>query len=60
MFKRKDSGLWWMSVRINGRKVQKSLDTKDRALAKDIEAKIRVNIKEGKYFDQPIGSEKKL
>jgi site-specific recombinase XerD len=58
MYKRGDSSLYWMSVSIKGRKVQKSLETKDRELAKDIEAKIRVQIKEGKYFDQPIGNEK--
>jgi len=58
MYKGRDSSLWWMSVRCNGKRVQKSLETSDKRLAKDIEAKIRVSIKEGKYFDQPIGSKK--
>ena len=58
MFKRKDSGLWWMSFRHNGKKVQKSLETSDKKLAKEIEAKIRVEVKEEKYFDKLIGRNK--
>jgi integrase len=58
MFKRKDSDLWWISFRHNGRKVQKSLETSDKKLARDIEAKIRIEIKEEKYFDKPLGHNK--
>lgn len=58
MFKRKDSGLWWMSVRLNGRRIQKSLETSDKKLAKAIEAKVRTEIVEGSYFEKPIGREK--
>jgi integrase len=58
MFKRKDSGLWWMSIRHNGRKIQKSLETSDRKLAKTIEAKIITDIVKGKYYEKPIGNDK--
>jgi integrase len=57
MFKRKDSDLWWISFRHNGRKVQKSLETSDKKLAKAIEAKIRTDIVQGKYYEKPIGND---
>ena len=56
MFKR--SGVWWTCIRHNGRKIQKSLETHDRKLAKAIEAKIRTDIIERKYYEKPIGREK--
>ena len=56
MFKR--SGVWWTCIRRNGRKIQKSLETSDKKLAKSIEAKIRTEIVEGKYYDKPIGRDK--
>ena len=56
MFKR--SGVWWTCIRHNGRKIQKSLETSDRKLAKLIEAKIRTEVVEGKYYEKPIGSKK--
>ncbi len=56
MFKR--SGVWWTCIRHNGRKIQKSLETSDKGLAKDIEAKIRTEIVEEKYYDKPIGHNK--
>ncbi len=56
MFKR--SGVWWTCIRHNGRKVQKSLETPDRRLAKAIEAKVRTELVEGNYFDKPIGRDK--
>jgi integrase len=58
MFKRKDSGVWWMSIRHNGKKIQKSLETSDRKLAKAIEAKIRTELVEGSYFEKLIGRDK--
>ena len=58
MFKRKDSGLWWMSIRHNGRRIQKSLETSDKKLAKAIEAKIISDIVKGKYYEKPIGNDK--
>ncbi len=56
MFKR--SGVWWTCIRHNGRKIQKSLETADKKLARAIEAKIRIEIIEGSYFEKLIGSSK--
>ncbi|MHC4269748.1 MAG: tyrosine-type recombinase/integrase [Planctomycetota bacterium] len=56
MFKR--SGVWWTCIRHNGVKIQKSLDTSDRKLAKAIEAKVRTEIIEGSYFEKLIGRNK--
>ncbi len=56
MFKRSD--VWWTCIRHNGKKIQKSLETSDRKLAKSIEAKIRTEIVEGKYLEKPIGKDK--
>ncbi len=56
MFKR--SGVWWMCIRKNGRKIQKSLETSDKELAKDIEAEVRTEIVKGKYYEKPIGDGK--
>jgi integrase len=51
MFKR--GGVWWTCIKQDGRKIQKSLETADKKLAQSIEAKIRVEIIEGKYFNKP-------
>ncbi len=56
MFKRSD--VWWTCIRHNGKKIQKSLETSDRKLAKAIEAKVRTEIIEGKYYEKPIGRNK--
>ncbi|MCR4289888.1 MAG: hypothetical protein NUV86_06480, partial [Candidatus Scalindua sp.] len=56
MFKR--AGVWWTCIRHNGRKIQKSLETSDRKLAKAIEAKVRTEIVEGSYFEKLIGRNK--
>ena len=51
MFKR--SGVWWTCIRYKGKKIQKSLETSDKRLARAIDAKIRAEIVEGKYFEKP-------
>ena len=56
MFKR--SGVWWTCIRHNGKKIQKSLETSDRKLAKAIEAKVKTEIVEGTYFEKLIGRNK--
>ena len=56
MFKR--AGVFWCCIRHNGKKIQKSLETSDRKLAKAIEAKVRTEIVEGSYFEKPIGQNK--
>jgi len=56
MFKR--SGVWWTCIRHNGKKIQKSLKTPDRKLAKAIEAKVKTEIVEGSFFEKLVGSNK--
>ncbi len=56
MFKR--AGVFWCCITHNGRKIQKSLKTRDKKLAKDIEAKLRTTIVEGTFFEKPIGNNK--
>ena len=55
---KRSGGVWWTCIRHNGKKVQKSLKTDDRRLAQAIEAKIRAEIAEGKFFDKPVGQSK--
>jgi len=57
MFKR-SGGIWWTSIRHNGKRIQKSLETSDRKLAKAIEAKVKTEIVEGTYFEKLIGRKK--
>lgn len=56
MFKR--GGVWWTCIRYKGRKIQKSLETLDKRMAQAIEAKIRTQLVEGKFFEAPEGKEK--
>lgn len=56
MFKRGD--IWWICIRFKGRKVQKSLETSDKRLAQQIEAKLKVGLLEGKHFNRPNGNGK--
>ena len=56
MFKR--SGVWWTCIRHKGRKIQKSLETTDKKLAQAVEAKIRTQLVEGKFFNLPDGKDK--
>jgi len=56
VFKR--AGVYWCCIRHNGRKIQKSLETADKQLARAIEAKIRTEIVEGCYFEKLVGRNK--
>ncbi len=56
MFKR--GGVWWTCIRYRGKKIQRSLETTDKKLAQAIEAKVRTEIIEGKYFEKSIGDSK--
>ena len=58
MFKR--SGVWWACIRYKGRKIQRSLETSDKKLAKAIEGKIKIQLVEHKYIDKPVGEDKKV
>ncbi|WKZ15475.1 MAG: tyrosine-type recombinase/integrase [Candidatus Jettenia caeni] len=56
MYKR--SGVWWTSITYEGKRIWKSLETSDKKLAQAIEAKIRTEIVEGRYFEKTIGNNK--
>jgi integrase len=43
--------VWWMSFTHNGQQIRRSTETSDRRLAEAIEAKIKVKIIEGRYFE---------
>lgn len=43
--------IWWMSFTYDGRRVRRSTDTSDKRLAESILAKVRVQIVEGKFFE---------
>ncbi len=47
---KRSNGIWHTCIRHNGKRIQKSLETSDRKLAKAIEAKVRTEIVEGSYF----------
>ena len=54
MFKR--DNIWWACFRVDGTKIRRSLGTSNKKLAKAVEAKIKVEIVEGKYFTKPKGT----
>lgn len=56
MFKR--GGVWWTSITYKGKRFRKSLDTPDKKFAQALEAKLRVEVIEGKYFEKSIGEYK--
>ena len=56
MFKR--GGVYWTSISYKGKRIRKSLETADKKLAQSIEAKIKTEIVEGKYFEKPVGDNK--
>lgn len=56
MFRR--GGVYWTSISYKGKRIRKSLETADKKLAQSIEAKIKTEIVEGKYFEKPVGNNK--
>ncbi|MBT7349795.1 hypothetical protein HN803_03285, partial [candidate division WWE3 bacterium] len=55
MYKRKGSDVWRIYIRHDGKKIQKSLKTSNKKLAKTIEAKLLAEIVEGTYYEKLIG-----
>ncbi len=55
---KRSNGIWHTCIRHNGKRIQKSLETSDRKLAKAIEAKVKTEIVEGTYFEKLIGRNK--
>ena len=58
MYKRKGSDIWRINIRHDGKKIQKSLKTSNKKLAKTIEAKLLAEIVEGTYYEKLIGRKK--
>lgn len=54
----KQGSIWWTSISYKGKRIRKSLETTDKKLAQAIEAKIRTEIIEGRYFEKYIGENK--
>lgn len=47
----KRGGVWWMRLAVGGRKIRRTTGTADRKLAGRIEAKVKTEIVEGRWFD---------
>ncbi len=58
MYKRKGSIYWWMCIRHNGGRIQKSLGTANKKSAQKIKDKIKTQINEGNYFEKLAGHNK--
>ena len=58
MYRRKGSDIWRTYIRHDGKRIQKSLKTSNKKLAKAIEAKVKTEIVEGTYFEKLIGRKK--
>jgi hypothetical protein len=58
MFKR--GNVWWTCLMVDGHRVQRSLETTNKKLAEKIEAKLKLDIAEGKYLDKLPGETKTL
>jgi hypothetical protein len=52
LYKRKD--IWWMDVRINGRRKRLSTGTKNKKLAESCYAKMVMDIQTGKWFPNDV------
>ena len=44
--------VWWMDYTYQGRRLRRSLETENRRLAKNIEAKVKTQLIEGKWFEK--------
>jgi len=51
LYKRKDSPIWWISLNSKGERTRLPTGTANKKLAQDIEAKLRTEIIEGRYFE---------
>ena len=54
----KRSGVWYTCIRHNGKKIQRSLKTSNKASALVREAKVRKDIVDGNYFEKDVGHKK--
>ena len=45
--------VWWMSFTYEGKRIRRSTETSDKRLAEAIHAKVRVQLVEGKFLENP-------
>jgi integrase len=50
--------VWWMRFTYKGRQIRKPTETTDKKMAERIYHKVMTQVAEGKWFDQPFGSDK--
>ena len=50
LFRRKDSSVWWMSFKANGKRYRVSTQTEDKDLAKRIFKSVEGKVAEGRWF----------
>lgn len=51
LYRRKDSNIWWMSIKAGKRRIRQSTGTENKKLAEKIYAKIVTEIQEDRYFE---------
>ena len=44
LYKRKDSSIWWVKLTVNGRRIQKSTGTNDKAMATEFHDRLKVQL----------------
>ena len=44
LFKRKDSSFWWVKITLDGRKIQRSTGTEDKALAQEFHDRLKAQM----------------
>jgi len=54
LYKRSDSGTWWMTFSVNGKSYRRSTETSDDRLAKRIWGKLQGQIAEKKWFPETV------
>lgn len=55
LYRRRDSQLYWMTFRVNGRKIYRSTGTSSKKLAEKIHAKTLLEIHENRWFQHQVG-----
>jgi len=51
LYRRKDSNIWWMSIKTGSKRIRESTGTENKRLAEKIHAKVITEIQEDRYFE---------
>lgn len=54
----KQNEVWYVRLYVNGRRIRKSTGTDNKRLAEDIYAKMKMEIREGRYFQKDQGNKR--